>query len=113
MKRQVLIAHAEGEESLAEKLAVPIRQAGYEVVHRGTLIVGESIVEEVSKALGAGAPVVLCGTVEAMGTGWAYQVVNAARQNYRRSRIFAVQMEQKAYVQALSLDELIDRKSVV
>jgi hypothetical protein len=29
MDTQVLIAHAEGEEALAEQLAVPIREAGY------------------------------------------------------------------------------------
>src|ERR1044072_5124860 len=109
MKKQVLIAHAEGEEELAEKLAAPIRAAGYEVVHRGTVLVGESITGEVSKALAAGAPLVLCGTVEAIGTGWAHLLANAARQNHQQARILAVQMEKKAYVEALSLDEAIAR----
>ncbi|MBA3242821.1 MAG: hypothetical protein H0T60_16480, partial [Acidobacteria bacterium] len=107
MMKQVLIAHAEGEEELAEKLAAPVREAGYEVVHRGTVLVGESIVGEASKALSAGAPVVLCATVKAIGTGWAHMLVNAARQNNSRVRVFAVQMEKNVYVQILSLDEVV------
>ena len=46
MKTKVLIAHAKGEEELAEQLAVPIRAAGYEVAHEGTVLVGESVVAE-------------------------------------------------------------------
>ena len=103
MKWQVLIAHAEGEEDLAEQLAGPIRDAGYEVAHRGTVLVGESVVEEASKVLSTGGPVVLCGTVKAVGTGWAHRLVNAARQ-HRQVRVFAVQMGKDAYVQMLSLD---------
>lgn len=107
MTRQVLIAHAEGEEELAESLAGPIREAGYEVVHRGTALVGESITGEASKALGAGAPVVLCATIKAMGTRWARLLVSAARQNYQRARIFAVHMERDADVESLSFDEVV------
>jgi hypothetical protein len=104
MTWKVLIAHAEGEESVAEKLAEPLRQAGYDVAHRGTVLVGESVVEEASKALSAGGPIVLCGTVEAVGTGWAYRLVNAARQQHGKVRVFAVQIEKDAYVQMLSPD---------
>ena len=103
MDWKVLIAHAEGEEDLAERLAGPIRDAGYEVAHRGTVVVGESVVEEASKVLSTGGPVVLCGTVKAVGTGWAHRLVNAARQR-PQVRVFAVQMEKDAYVQMLSLD---------
>ena len=59
----VLIAHAKGEEPFAEILAQPLREIGYEVVHQGTVLVGESVVEETSKTLSLGGPVVLCGTV--------------------------------------------------
>jgi hypothetical protein len=109
MTKQVLIAHAEGEEGLAEKLSAPIRDAGYDVVHRGTTLVGDSITEEASKVLSAGAPIVLCGTVAAIGTGWAHFLVKAARQNHHQTRIFAVQMERNAYVEILSLDEVVAR----
>ncbi|MBL7063730.1 MAG: NACHT domain-containing protein, partial [Anaerolineae bacterium] len=103
MTWKVLIAHAEGEEALADKLAEPLRDAGYEVAHRGTVMVGESVVEEASRVLSTGGPVVLCGTVKAVGTGWAHRFVNAARRN-QQVRVFAVQMEKDAYVQMLSLD---------
>lgn len=106
MSKQVLIAHAEGEEHLAEQLAVPIREAGYDVSHRGTVLVGESFNEEASKALNAGGPVVLCGTVKALGTGWAHHLINAARR-HQGIRIFAVQMEKDSYIQQLSLDSAI------
>lgn len=107
MQRQVLIAHAEGEEALAEKLAGPIRAAGYEVVHRGTVLVGESVMAEASKALNAGAAVVLCATIRAIGTGWAHLLVNAARHSHGRARVFVVEMEKGVYVQALSFDEAV------
>ena len=49
MSWKVLIAHAEGEDDLADLLADPLRQAGYEVAHQGTVLVGESVLEQVSK----------------------------------------------------------------
>src|SRR5688572_11783495 len=106
MIRQVLIAHAPGEEISAELLAGPIRDAGYDVVHRGTIMIGDSFNEEASKVMQSGGPIVLCGTVRAIGTGWAHQIVNAARQ-YNNTRIFAVQMEKEAYLQPLSSDSTI------
>lgn len=108
MPWKVLIAHAVGEESLAEKLAEPIREAGYEVAHRGTVMVGDSVTAEASKILSEGGPVVLCGTIKAMGTKWARVVVNAARQ-HKGVRIFIVQMEEEADVEIVAFDELIAR----
>lgn len=80
MKIKVLLAHASGEPDKAEQLAAPIRDAGYEVAHEGTVLVGDSVIAEASKLLAEGVPVVLCGTVRAMGTKWARQVANAARR---------------------------------
>ena len=51
MAKPVLIAHAEGEEEIAELLAKPLQNAGYTVVYRGTLLVGESLVEAASRVL--------------------------------------------------------------
>ena len=102
---QVLIAHAKGEEDFAEQLAEPIREAGYVVAHRGTVMVGESFTNEASKVLGAGSPVVLCGTIKALGTKWARQIVNAAKSY--QTRVFCVQMEEEADVEILSFDECI------
>ncbi|WP_224362882.1 toll/interleukin-1 receptor domain-containing protein [Hyalangium versicolor] len=42
MKRQIFIAHAPREEALAEEVARPLEEAGYEVIHHNTLTVGDS-----------------------------------------------------------------------
>ncbi|HET8657966.1 MAG TPA: HEAT repeat domain-containing protein [Micromonosporaceae bacterium] len=99
----MLVAHAEGDETFAEKLAAPIRDAGYEVVHRGTLLVGESLMQEATRVLVAGGPVVLCGTIRAMGTLWAQHIVSAARA-YNGVRIFGVQVERDANLRYLTFD---------
>jgi hypothetical protein len=104
----ILIAHAEGEETLAEQLAEPIRAAGYDVAHRGTVMIGDSVIAEAARILGMNGPVVLCGTVRAMGTRWARRVVNAARQ-YSGVRVFIIQMEQDADVESVSFDDTIAR----
>jgi GTPase SAR1 family protein len=101
---KVLIAHAEGEVEQAEKLAQPIEEAGYEPVHYGAILVGESLTEEASKVLNSNGPLVLCGTPMAVGTGFAYRLVNATRSSGCAVRIFPVRMEQSAYLQALALD---------
>jgi hypothetical protein len=106
MRWQVLIAHAEGEENLAEELATPLREFGYEVAHSGTVMVGESLVAEASRVLAGGGPVILCATAKACGTQWANRVVNAARQ-YDSVRVFVVQMEKDVYLQALSYDDRV------
>ena len=105
---QILIAHAEAEEHLAEELANPLREAGYLVAHRGTVLIGESVLAEAAKVLSTGGPVILCATVAAMGTGWAHRIVNAANK-YGNVRVFAVQMEQEAFLDPLALDTKIAR----
>lgn len=107
MNRKVLIAHADGEEHLAEKLVVPLQEAGYEVAYRGTVKVGESVVEEASKVLGLGGPVILCGTVKATGTGWAHWVVNSAAYSRDTVRVFPVQMEENAFLGWIGADTVI------
>ncbi|WP_324787667.1 HEAT repeat domain-containing protein [Streptomyces sp. H51] len=99
---QILIAHADGEEALATEIAEPLEAAGYEVLHHGTLLVGEGLVEKASQAISAGSPVVLCGTVKAAGTRWAALLVAAARR--QGGRIFALQVERDAYLEPLALD---------
>jgi predicted NACHT family NTPase len=103
MAYQVLIANAEGEEKQAEKLAGPIRDLGYEVWHQGKTLVGESIIEEATKALLAGGPIVVCAIITAMGTGLVHRLVNAAGLNSPRPRVFVVQMEKAVYLQPLLL----------
>jgi energy-coupling factor transporter ATP-binding protein EcfA2 len=59
--------------------------------------------EEATRVLTAGGPVVLCGTIRAMGTTWAQSVVNAARA-YSGVRVFGVQIEQEANLRYLTFD---------
>lgn len=100
---QILIAHAKGEEDLAETLAEPLARAGYEVLHHNAILVGESLADKASQAIAGGSPVVICGTVRAVGTSWARRLVNAARL-HSGARIFAVQMEEDADLELLALD---------
>ncbi len=107
-RTQVLIAHARNEADQAERLAGPIRAAGYAVAHEGTVLVGDSVVAEASRLLAEGSPVVLCGTIRAMGTRWANQVVQAARA-HPGVRVFVVQMDDEADTGRLAFDETVAR----
>ena len=98
----ILLVHAAGEESRAEPVAEMLISAGYEVLYEGSVLVGESLTEEISKALEAGSPVVLCGTIAAAGTRWTHQIVNAARRS--NSHVFTLQMDRSAHLELLSLD---------
>lgn len=60
------------------------------------------------RVLAAGNPVVLCGTVRALGTSWAHRLVNSVRR-HGGVRVFAVQMEEEAFVELLSPDGAIAR----
>ncbi len=101
---KVLIAHAEGETEQAEKLDAPLREAGYEPVHYGTILVGESLTEEASKVLNSNGAVVLCGTIKATGTRFARRLVNAARSGGGAVRVFPVRIEEEADLEALTWD---------
>jgi hypothetical protein len=100
--RAVYIATAEGEEMLAERLAGPLRDAGYNVAHNGTITIGESQVGEATKILASGSPIIVCATVRAVGSTWTHKIVNAAHV-YSDMRVFVVQMEKQAYVEQLAL----------
>ena len=99
----VYIAHAPGEEEIAEKLAKPLEAAGYTVHHRGTVLVGESIdiEEEVGQFFNRGCPVVLCGTLKAVGSRWARQIIQAARAGSHLTKIFPVLMDVDADIEHL------------
>jgi len=92
--RTVYVVCAEGEGSLAEQIAAPLRTAGYLVTHEGTVAVGESLIGEAAKALGSGAPIVLCATRKAVGSAWAHQITNAGHSG-GHPRVFVVQMEKR------------------
>ena len=109
MQRQAIyVAAADGEEAVAELLAQPLREAGYEVRHAGMVAVGESVVEEATNALAHDLPVILCGTVRAVGSAWTHQIVNASRIG-GRPRVFVVQMDKHAYVEQLAVKTKVAR----
>ncbi|MBO9202084.1 MULTISPECIES: hypothetical protein [Niastella] len=104
MKQKILIAHARGEDTLAEQLAAPLIKEGYEAVHIGTIAISESIIEELSKCLTEKTPVLFCATYKAVASKWARHLVNAAR-NIPGVRVFALQMDEEVYMEQLILDE--------
>src|ERR1700761_8811652 len=108
MAPKLLIAHAKSEESFAEKLVEPLRRAGYDVSYQGTVLVGESVVEETERLLAQGVPVVLCGTERAAGNTWVGRLVRAARQ-IDKGMLFIVQMEEEADVESFAFGEKIAR----
>jgi HEAT repeat protein len=103
MAWRVLIAHAPGEEHFAEQLANPLTAAGYEVVHRATVLVGDSLVQEASNVLALGGPVVVAASVRAIGTAWARKLLRAAQAH--NTRAYTLQMEQEADVTALAFGD--------
>ncbi|MFC6094705.1 tetratricopeptide repeat protein [Saccharothrix lopnurensis] len=109
MDRQpVYVVHAEGEESQAELLAQPLRDAGYDVTHNGTIVIGESLIGSAMRAVAGGAPIVLCATARASGSAWAHQIVNAGHSG-GRTQVFVVQMESQAFVEQLALRAKVAR----
>ncbi len=103
VKRNVLIAHAPEDEKLAEQVAGLLGVDGYDVTHLGTIFIGDSMIEKVSKLLSEKAPVLLLGTVKAIGSQWLHRLVNAAR-NRDGVKVFALQIEKNADMDQLALD---------
>jgi hypothetical protein len=101
MTRKLLIAHAPDEEGFAEIIAEPLRKDGYDIVHMGTLFIGDLLIEEVNKVLEEGAAVIFCGTTKAVGSKWARSLVVAAR-SFQGVRVFPLHMEADAYVESLT-----------
>ncbi|MFJ3926708.1 tetratricopeptide repeat protein [Streptomyces sp. NPDC090022] len=105
--QEVYIVAAPGEEPHAETLAGPLREAGYDVTHNGTVLVGDSIVGEATRALGRGAPVVLCATYRAVGSEWTHKIVNAAHTG--PPRVFVVQMDEGVHIAPLAVNTVVAR----
>lgn len=100
-RRDIYIAHAPGEDAIAARLAEPLEAAGYTVHHRGTALVGDSFTAEASRVLEQGGPMVVCITVEAMGTDWAPELVAAVRSGYGWERILPVRIDARARTKTL------------
>lgn len=102
--KKIILAHAEDEEDVAETLGKALESVGYEVVHRGTVLASESYTKEFQKYLAQHFPVVVCGTIKAVGTTWAKHVVGAAQAN--GSTIFPVKLESAAAVDNIAFGDL-------
>ncbi|WP_051772729.1 tetratricopeptide repeat protein [Saccharothrix sp. NRRL B-16314] len=106
--QRVYIACAEGEDHLAERLASPLKAAGYDVLHDGQVMVGESLVGEAARAVAGGYPIVLCATARAAGSRWTQKIVNAGHTG-DRTRLFVVIMDEHATVDHLALRAKVAR----
>jgi osmoprotectant transport system substrate-binding protein len=97
----VLVAHAAGDEAPAAELGDRLKQAGYEIAHRGPLLTGvigekgETLADEAVPALVADGPVVVCGTVGAVGSGWASRL-DQVSVRYPEVPFYPVRMESGA-----------------
>jgi hypothetical protein len=108
MSTKILLAHAPGDEEIAKNIARPLKAVGYDVRDHDAVQLGESVTQAAANLLAAGAPVVMCATVRALGTKWARMVINAARQ-YPSVKVFIMQMDQEADVETISFGETVGR----
>ncbi|MDQ1592304.1 MAG: hypothetical protein QOG71_2931 [Pyrinomonadaceae bacterium] len=102
--KKLILAHAEDEEDIAKILGEALGSAGYEVVHRGTVLVGESYTQEFEKYIDQHFPVVVCGTIKAVGTNWARRVVIAAQAS--GAQIFPVKLQAEAAVDNIVIGDI-------
>lgn len=105
MTNKVLLIHHKDEEALASTVAMPVKEAGYEVFYRGTVGVGDSEIYEVSKLINEGVPAVLCATERAMGTKLPKLFANAVRAS--SGKLFIVQMEEGADIEIFTFAQEI------
>jgi hypothetical protein len=108
VRKLIHIITAQGEEHLAQLLVPALERAGLEVSHEGKILVGDSVIGEQSRLVASGVPIVLCGTVRAVGSRWAHKLVNAAHAT-TNCRVYVVQMEEDAYLDQLSLNTHVAR----
>ncbi|WP_285741876.1 tetratricopeptide repeat protein [Lentzea sp. NBRC 105346] len=89
----VLIAVADGEQSVARQLIGPLRARGHKVSET-MLTLDQTGVATAVRALESGALLVVCATVRAIGTRWTREIIDGGD----RDRIFVVQLEADADV---------------
>ena len=106
--QQVLLAHAQEDVELADRLAAPLHEQGYDVVYHRNIEVGKSLQEKSSALLAQGVPVVVVATAMALGKAWIHRVVHAARSN-PRCRLFFVQMSEDVYLDQLGKNTISAR----
>lgn len=102
MRTRVLILHAAGEEaSRIEWLEQRLRDAGYDVAHRGTVLVGESVVGATDRELFNEGPVLLFGTIATAGSASVKRFIQAARNVAAKIRVFPLRLDADADLEHL------------
>lgn len=105
MRRVVWLAYASDDEPQADLLSTPLELAGYTVLSRGKIRVGESMIVGTNAALQQQIPIVLCATRAAIGDSECSQVVNAARTG--SSPVLVVKMHRQVLLAGMRSDERV------
>lgn len=103
---KVYLLFGENEHDALTPIISKLQDAGYEPVHPGTVLVGESIVGEAQQVLASGIPIILFATVKTMGSEWTAKLVNAANSS-GENRILVLKMDRDALVSHLTFGEKI------
>lgn len=106
MERIVHIVSDPDDGDVAKELVKYLQNADFVVHHNGKVEIGDSIIARATDQLSRGTPVVICATSLALGRKWTHQLANSAN-TMPRSRVFLIRMEEKAYVEPLSLNNVI------
>lgn len=106
MGTTVLILHAKGDEEQLGWLENALRNAGYDVAHRGTVLVGESEIEAVDQELFKEGPVVLFGTCAAVGSARVKKALRAARAIGGAVRVFPIKVDDDADLTTWTFDDI-------
>jgi tetratricopeptide (TPR) repeat protein len=105
MKWEVLIAHADGDEEIAGRLAEWISKRGYQAQCRAFTLVGESLIARENQSLRTNGPIVLCGTRNTIGSASVANLIDAARYAGSNNgvRIFPVKIDSDVDIARLAL----------
>jgi HEAT repeat protein len=103
------IAHTSGDAQLADRLAGQLSRAGYHVAYKGPVLAdesGDSLADDATAVLAPGCPLFVCGTVRALGTGWAHRLAKATGR-HPDALVLPVRMEKGAYLEMLGWEAAI------
>ncbi|MDQ0030908.1 ATP-binding protein [Arthrobacter bambusae] len=103
---RVYLLFAENEHEALLPIISRLKEAGYEPVHPGTVLVGQSIVGEAQQVRASGIPIILFATAKTMGSEWTAKLVNAANSS-GENRILVLKVDRDALVSHLTFGERI------
>ncbi|MET0424082.1 MAG: trypsin-like peptidase domain-containing protein [Actinoplanes sp.] len=106
MDRVVYLVSHPDEPEIVDKLLPALTEAGFTVQHHASTKVGDSPLEEATRHLAQGVPMVICGTYRGIATKWVGQLAGAAN-SLPKSRVFVVQMYEDLDVERLALSRVV------